>query len=308
MGNLFFASRWDDANLKLGMKVVAVIPAYNEERSIARVIIGTEKVVDKVIVVNDGSTDLTGEISNRLGITTVRHDKNEGKGAALRDGIEYANRDVDFDVLVSLVADLQHDPSEIPKVLEPIIRGNADMVVGFRPMDASIMPRERIAGNKIFDAMSNRNGEIIRDTQSGFRAYSKAALSKIKFMEDGLAIESQTFIDAVNVGLRIKEVPVSTTYEGIVQKRSALRHFNHVLDYIITRTVANSPLLYLGLPGIISILLGIVAGLRVIQIFVDNHQQIAAGTALIAVTLIIVGAVLVATSMILKLLRIQQLH
>lgn len=308
MGNLFFASRWDDANLKLGMKVVAVIPAYNEERSIARVIIGTEKVVDKVIVVNDGSTDLTGEISNRLGITTVRHDKNEGKGAALRDGIEYAKRDVDFDVLVTLDADLQHDPSEIPKVLEPIIRGNADMVVGFRPMDASIMPRERIAGNKIFDAMSNRNGEIIRDTQSGFRAYSKAALSKIKFMEDGLAIESQTFIDAVNVGLRIKEVPVSTTYEGIVQKRSALRHFNHVLDYIITRTVANSPLLYLGLPGIISILLGIVAGLRVIQIFVDNHQQIAAGTALIAVTLIIVGAVLVATSMILKLLRIQQLH
>ena len=294
--------------MKLGMKVVAVIPAYNEERSIARVIIGTEKVVDKVIVVNDGSTDLTGEISNRLGITTVRHDKNEGKGAALRDGIEYAKRDVDFDVLVTLDADLQHDPSEIPKVLEPIIRGNADMVVGFRPMDASIMPRERIAGNKIFDAMSNRNGEIIRDTQSGFRAYSKAALSKIKFMEDGLAIESQTFIDAVNVGLRIKEVPVSTTYEGIVQKRSALRHFNHVLDYIITRTVANSPLLYLGLPGIISILLGIVAGLRVIQIFVDNHQQIAAGTALIAVTLIIVGAVLVATSMILKLLRIQQLH
>ena len=308
MGNLFFASRWDDANLKLGMKVVAVIPAYNEERSIARVIIGTEKVVDKVIVVNDGSTDLTGEISNRLGITTVRHDKNEGKGAALRDGIEYAKRDVDFDVLVTLDADLQHDPSEIPKVLEPIIRGNADMVVGFRPMDASIMPRERIAGNKIFDAMSNRNGEIIRDTQSGFRAYSKAALSKIKFMEDGLAIESQTFIDAVNVGLRIKEVPVSTTYEGIVQKRSALRHFSHVLDYIITRTVANSPLLYLGLPGIISILLGIVAGLRVIQIFVDNHQQIGAGTALIAVTLIIVGAVLVATSMILKLLRIQQLH
>ena len=294
--------------MKLGMKVVAVIPAYNEERSIARVIIGTEKVVDKVIVVNDGSTDLTGEISNRLGITTVRHDKNEGKGAALRDGIEYAKKDVDFDVLVTLDADLQHDPSEIPKVLEPIIRGNADMVVGFRPMDASIMPRERIAGNKIFDAMSNRNGEIIRDTQSGFRAYSKAALSKIKFMEDGLAIESQTFIDAVNVGLRIKEVPVSTTYEGIVQKRSALRHFNHVLDYIITRTVANSPLLYLGLPGIISILLGIVAGLRVIQIFVDNHQQIAAGTALIAVTLIIVGAVLVATSMILKLLRIQQLH
>ena len=285
-----------------------MIPAYNEERSIARLIMGTEKIVDTVIVVNDGSKDLTGEISRRLGITTVNHVKNEGKGAALRDGTKYAKNRVDFDVLVTLDADLQHDPSEIPKVLEPIIQGNADMVVGVRPMESSIMPRERIVGNKIFDAMSNSDGEKIRDTQSGFRAYSKDALTKIEFAEDGLAIESQTFIDAVNAGLRIKEVPVSTTYEGIVQKRSALSHFNHVLDYIITRTVANSPLLYLGLPGFISILLGFLAGLRVIQIFVSNNQQIAAGTALIAITLIIVGAVLVATSMILKLLRIQQLR
>jgi glycosyltransferase involved in cell wall biosynthesis len=288
-----------------GKKVVAVIPAYNEEKSIARVILGTERVVDKVIVVDDGSRDYTSPIARRLGVAVLVHDRNEGKGAALRTGIEYAKNQIGFDILVTLDADLQHDPGDIPKVLEPIVQGNADVVVGVRPMDPSVMPRNRIAGNKLFDAMSNKSKEKIRDTQSGFRAYSSDSLSKIRFVENGLAIESQTFIDAVNAGLRIKEVSISTTYEGIAQKRSALSHFNHVLDYIITRTVADSPLLYLGLPGIAAIIVGIVAGLRVVQIFITNHQQIAAGTALISVALIIVGAVLVATSLIMKLLKIQ---
>jgi glycosyltransferase involved in cell wall biosynthesis len=290
-----------------GKKVIAVIPAHNEEKSIARVIIGTEKAVDKVVVINDGSKDLTGEIARRLGITVLEHDTNEGKGAALRTGIDYAKQE-GFDIVVTLDGDLQHDPRDIPRVLEPIVKGSADMVIGVRPMVSGVMPRERIAGNKIFDAMANKSGSKIRDTQSGFRAYTQYALSKIKFVESGLATESQTFIDAVNAGLRIEEVPISTTYEGVVQKRSTLGHFNHVLDYIITRTVADSPLLYLGLPGFIAILFGIIAGLRVIEIFVNNHQQIAAGTALIAVTLVIVGSVLAATSLIMKLLKIQSIR
>ena len=223
----------------------------------------------------------------------------------MRTGVEYAKKE-GFDILLTLDSDLQHDPNDIPRVVEPIIEGNADIVIGVRPMDSSVMPRERIAGNKLFDAMSNKSGEKIRDTQSGFRAYTAGALDKIRFVENGMAVESQTFLDAVNAGLRIKQVPVSTTYEGITPKRSRLSHFNHVLDYIITRTVADSPLLYLGVPGIIAILIGIVAGLRVIDIFVGNHQ-IAAGTALVAVMLIIIGAVLIATSMIIKLLKIQAL-
>jgi len=286
-----------------GRKIVAVLAAYNEEKSIAKVILETEKFVNKIIVVDDGSKDLTGDIAKRLGVIVLTHESNRGKGAALRSGIELAKKD-GFDVLVTLDSDSQHDPKEIPLVVEPILQGSADLVIGVRPMDSNIMPRERIVGNKIFDAMSKKGGEKLHDTQSGFRAYSSSALDKIKFVENGMAIESQTFLDAVNAGLRIKEVPVSTTYEGITAKRSRLGHFSHVLDYMITRTVADSPLLYLGLPGIIAVLIGIVAGLRVVQIFVGNHQ-IAAGTALVAVTLIIIGAVLIATSMIIKLLKIQ---
>ena len=194
----------------------------------------------------------------------------------MRTGVEYAKKE-GFDILLTLDSDLQHDPKDIPRVVEPITRRKRGHRDRRRPMDSSVMPMERIAGNKLFDAMSNKSGEKIRDTQSGFRAYTAGALDKIRFVENGMAVESQTFLDAVNAGLRIRQVPVSTTYEGITPKRSRLSHFNHVLDYIITRTVADSPLLYLGVPGIIAILIGIVAGLRVIRYFVGNHQ-IAAGS------------------------------
>ena len=283
--------------------IVAVIPAYNEEKTIAKVILEAGKFVNKVIIVDDGSTDFTGEIAERMGAVTLHHKANEGKGAALRTGVDYAKKE-HFDILVTLDADSQHDPNDIPKVVEPLVQKSADIVIGTRTMDSHVMPRERIAGNKIFDAISNKNGENIRDTQSGFRAYTFDALSKIKFIENGMAVESQTFLDAVKAGLNIKEVPVYTTYDGVAMKRSRVRHFSQVLDYLITRTLADSPLLYLGLPGIIAIIIGIIAGLRVVAIFL-NTQLIAAGTGLIAVTLVIIGSVLIVASIVIKLQKIQ---
>ncbi|MDA4129584.1 MAG: glycosyltransferase family 2 protein [Thaumarchaeota archaeon] len=291
---------------KNSAKKVAVIPAYNEEKTISKVLLLTDKLVDQIIVVDDGSTDLTGDIARALGFITLKHEINEGKGAALRTGIRYAQKETNFDILITMDSDLQHDPNEIPLLLDPILQGSADVVIGVRPMVAGVMPRDRIIGNKLLDAMSNnKNENKHRDTQSGFRAYSASALSKIHFLENGMAIESQTYIDAVSAGLRIKEVPISTTYVGITPKRSRLNHFSSIIDYLLTRTIADSPLLYLGLPGIIGVLLGVLAGVRVVQIFVNNHQQIAAGTALISVTFIIIGAVLIATSLIIKLIKIQ---
>jgi len=289
-----------------GRTLIAIIPAFNEEKSIAKVLLMTEKFVDRIIVVDDGSNDLTGDIAKKLGFETLRHESNEGKGSALRTGIEYARKKLKFDVLVTLDSDLQHDPTEIPRLVDPIIEGSADIVIGVRPMEPGIMPRERIVGNKLLDAMSSsQEGKKHRDTQSGFRAYSESALGKIHFLENGMAIESQTYMDAVSAGLRIIEVPISTTYAGIVPKRSRLNHFSQIVDYLLTRTIADSPLLYLGVPGIIGVIIGVLAGLRVVEIFVNNHQQIAAGTALLSVTFIIIGAVLIATSLIIKLLKIQ---
>ncbi|MDG6925600.1 MAG: glycosyltransferase family 2 protein [Nitrososphaerota archaeon] len=281
--------------------IVVLIPAHNEEKSIAKVIIGAKKVSQAVIVCDDGSTDMTGEISRALGAQVLRHDANEGKGKALASLFEAA-RTLRPRAVVTIDGDDQHDPADIPKVVEPVLRGDADIVVGVRQMDSGSMPRERVIGNKMLDSLTSaRAGEALHDTQSGFRAYGPSALEKIGFSEHGMATESQTLIDAVGAGLRIEEVPVSVRYRGIPQKRNPLAHLSHVIDYLITRTIVESPLLYLGLPGLVAVVLGIVAGLRVLSIFSATHQ-IAVGTALVGVILVLVGIVALATSLILKML------
>lgn len=282
-------------------RTVVCIPAYNEEKTIAKVIIGAKKFANAVIVCDDGSSDMTGEIARSLGVQVIRHDGNLGKGRAL-DTLIAAAKALDPHVVVTIDGDDQHEPSDIPKVVEPVLRGEADIVIGVRPMVSSSMPRERIVGNKMLDGLTSaKAGEALHDTQSGFRAYSADALGKIDFNQSGMAVESQTLIDAVRMGLRIIEVSVSVKYVGIPQKRNRAAHLSEVIDYIITRTVIDSPLLYLGFPGLVAVILGIVAGLRVVSIFSSTHQ-IAVGTALIGVILALVGTVALATSLILKLL------
>lgn len=288
--------------------IVVCIPAKDEEKSIAKVVIKATRHAERVIVCDDGSTDLTGEISKKLGALVIRHEKNMGKGEALRSLVLEAMK-FEPKCVVTIDADGQHDPEEIGRVAGPVLSGEADIVIGVRPMKSRVMPPDRIVGNKILDSVTSAaggNNVKLHDTQSGFRAYSMLALEKLNFSQSGMAVESQTLIDAVSTGLRITEVPVTTTYVGIVPKRNPANQFSHILDYIMTRTIAGSPLLYLGVPGLLGIIIGIVAGLRVVSIFANSHQ-IAAGTALIAVILIVVGAVMVSTSIIVKLLKIQAL-
>src|SRR5207253_1199018 len=105
--------------------------------------------------------------------------------------------------------DGQHDPEDIPRLVEPIVASEADIVIGARPMKTNVMPRGRIVGNKLLDTItSSSSGKRITDTQSGFRAYSSDALQKIGFTARGMAIESQTLLDAAKAGLRIAEVSV----------------------------------------------------------------------------------------------------
>jgi len=289
--------------MSLGHKrILAVLPAFNEERTIAEVVLKTEKYVDEVVVVDDGSSDITREIAKRLGATVLTHETNLGKGAALRTGFEYAKR-ANPEVVVVLDTDGQHDPADIPRVVRPILDGQADITVGVRQMKPGVMPRERIVGNRVLDVMTSaKAGRRLHDTQSGFRAFSRQAIEKVNFEQHGMAVESQTLIDAASSGLRIAEVPVSVTYEGIEAKRNPASHLSQVLDYLLTRTVIDSPILYLGLPGLVLLLLGVVAGFRVLDIFAAT-RQIAVGTGLVSVALLIIGTVMMATSLILKFLK-----
>jgi len=283
-------------------RVVAILPAYNEEAAVAKVILMAQPQVDQVVVVDDGSTDFTSRIAEKMGAVVLRHNHNLGKGAALRTGMSYA-RERGFDCAVTIDTDGQLDASEIPAVCKPVLEGEADIVIGVRSIEA--MPRERVIGNRVLDeATSRKAGVRLEDTQSGFRAYSSRSLAELDFTEKGMAVESQTLIDAAKAGLKIVGVPVSTTYEGLRRKRSMLAHGSGVLDYILSRTVVESPLLYLGVPGLAAMLAGVAAGILVVNTFLRTHL-IATGTGLIAAILIVTGTVAMATGLILKFLKVQ---
>ena len=281
---------------------VVGIPAFNEEASIAKVIVGARSFADEIIVVDDGSTDATPMIAQALNVTLIRHKTNLGKGAALRTLMAEA-KTRDSKVVVTIDADGQHDPREIPLVSEPILNGEADIVIGVR--STRVMPRERVIGNKVLDiATSGKAGVKLEDTQSGFRAYSRRALDLLDFSVKGMAVESQTLIDASKAELRIVGVPVSTTYGGVKRKRNALSQFSEILDYLLSRTVVDSPLLYLGVPGLVAVLIGVGAGILVVNTFLRTHL-IATGTGLVAAILIVTGVVAMATGLILKFLKVQ---
>ena len=279
--------------------VVAGIPAYNEEETIAKVVLWAQRYVDRVVVCDDGSRDMTVEIAKELGADVIQHDRNLGKGAALRSLFE-AGQKMGADVLVTLDADDQHDPDEIPKLVEPILRGEADMVIGCRiPFDSSI-PAVRRWGNRVLNFFTNLSAGKAKDTQSGFRAYSKMALNVIDVIEDGLGVDSQILIDAKDKNLKVVEVTVSTKYpEGVkTSKKNLLRHGSEVLLSLIELVSERKPLLFLGVPGLALFTVGGAAFVMVLRIF-NETKQFAIGTALLGVVSTLLGTLLIFGSLIL---------
>jgi glycosyltransferase involved in cell wall biosynthesis len=270
--------------------IVACIPAYNEEKTIARVIIQTQKHVDTVIVCDDGSTDLTGEIAQKLGAEVLRHEKNMGYGAALRGAFKKA-KDLNADVIVTLDADGQHDPTAIQNVIKPILEDKADVVLGSRFLEKNNgVPTYRRFGIKLLTHMSNGScKEEITDAQCGFRAYNKKALQELKLSEEGMGISTEILRRAGEQGLRVAEVSVQVDYKGIqASTHNPLRHGLSVLSTIIKLVVEERPLLYLGVPGAILITIGIGFGIWTLQLF-TIERRIVTNVALAAIAFSMVG-------------------
>lgn len=242
------------------MLVVAAIPAFNEEKTIARVVLVAQRHADKVIVCNDGSQDLTGIIAERLGAEIINHQTNMGKGEALRSIFEAAKK-MEADVLVTLDGDGQHDADEIPKLVKLVEEGAADIVVGSRFVGLkSSIPRHREFGNKVLTRVI---GEEIRDTQSGFRAYSRRAIQSIVPAEMGMGVDSEILMEAVDKGLQIIEVPISVKYG--IGKTSTHNPFYHSLDVffsIIKLTSIRHPLLFYGGTGLLLMAVGVYFAFR----------------------------------------------
>ena len=234
---------------------VACIPAFNEERTIGKVVVGAQKYVDQVIVCDDGSSDMTAAIAEKLGARVIRHESNLGKGAAFRS-LFSASREMGADIMVTIDGDDQHDPSDIPKLVDPLVKGLADVVIGARFHENNKgIPSYRKVGNKLLNAVTV-NG--VSDTQSGFRAYDKKAIDMLRPSESGMGVDSEILMDASRQGLRLMEVPISVRYGiGKTSTHNPIYHTVDVLTSAIKLTSIRHPMTFYGIPGLAVTLVGI---------------------------------------------------
>jgi len=250
--------------------IVAGIPAYNEEKTIARVIVLAQRHVDVVVVCDDGSHDLTADIAQKLGATVIRHEKNLGYGAAIQKLFEKA-RAVNADLLLTIDADGQHAAEEIPRLIQPILENKADIVIGSRFLQQNrAMPRYRRFGVKVLTKMTNssKGKDPLTDAQCGFRAYSRKAIEGLKLDEKGMGVSAEALLKARELGLVVTEVPAEVSYKGLeTSTHNPLRHGLGVISTIIKLVVEERPLIYLGIPGIVFIFIGMFFGLWTLQIY-----------------------------------------
>ncbi len=190
--------------------IVALIPAYGEEKTIADVILETSKYVDKIIVVDDKSKDRTAEIAQKLGATVLQHEKNMGLGGAIRTGINYA-KELKPDIIVILDADGQHKPQDIPRLVKPILSGETDFVIGYRMIEKDQdMKKINVIGNKILNLIvSVFIGKRILDAQSGFRALNQASFMTLSLKGDKNYAQ-EMIIELCIKGKKFKEVLIET--------------------------------------------------------------------------------------------------
>jgi glycosyltransferase involved in cell wall biosynthesis len=263
------------------MQVVIGIPAYNEEKNIAKIIVKLQNITNKIIVCNDGSTDLTSKIANKMGAIVINHPKNLGYGAAIKSLFSKA-RELD--------ADGQHRIEDINKVLEPIEHNNADIVIGSRFLDKKMkIPAYRKFGINAITKMSNiTTKKKITDSQSGFRAYNKKSLQEIIPSDNGMGISTEILIKANKKSLRVIEVPITILYEGETSTHNPMSHGISVMLSTMKFISIEHPLKFYGIPGLIFLLTGFIFIIWAIQIYTEY------GSVITNITLVGIGATIVA--------------
>jgi glycosyltransferase involved in cell wall biosynthesis len=281
--------------------VVVGIPAFNEATMIAQVILEAQKYADAVVVCDDGSNDMTGAIAKRLGAYVVRHKRNLGYGASIKSLFKHA-RELNADVLVTLDADGQHNPEEIPKVVKPIIQGVADLVIGSRFIETKgtkEMPLYRRLGAQLITKLvngSSKNG--ISDAQSGFRAYNRQALERLSPFEDGMGASVEILLKASKQDLKICEVPSSCKYHNGDVANSTEHPLTHgigVIMSIVRFIVEEKPLILLGIPGLLCLFTGLGFGVWMLHIYSLEHL-IVTNVALASIAFVLIGIFLLSTA------------
>ena len=282
------------------MKIIIGIPAFNEEKNIASIITKLMNITDSIIVCNDGSSDLTSEIAERMGAVVINHKKNLGYGGAIRS-IFLKAKELDGDILVTFDADGQHRIEDIENVTTPIINQEAELVIGSRFLDDSEkeVPQYRKVGIKVITKITNASiKEKLTDSQSGFRAYSKNVVDELNPSELGMGISTEILIKASSKNFKITEVPIRILYSGDTSTHNPISHGSSVILSTIKYTSIEHPLKFYGIPSIIFFIIGISFTYLSAQYYAEigrlntNLTIVAAGTVLIAVVLLITSILL----------------
>ena len=276
------------------MKITIGIPAYNEEKNIAKIIVHLKKMADQIIVCDDGSTDSTSEIAESLGAIVIKHPKNLGYGSAIRS-IFLKSREINAEILVTIDADGQHKIEDVKKVTKPIVDGQADISIGSRFLEeGDNAPKYRKLGINIITKVTNSSlSEKITDAQSGFRAYNNKVLQSLTPSDSGMGISTEILIKSSNLGLKIAEVPTEIQYEGETSSQNPISHGTGVLISTLKYISIERPLVFYGIPSFIFFIIGLTFTFFAVQYYTEigrlntNLTLIAGGTLLIGVVLVV---------------------
>ena len=277
------------------MKIIIGIPAFNEEKNIAGIISKLKRITKDIIVCNDGSTDLTADIAEEMGALVINHEKNLGYGGAIRS-IFLKAKDLNGDVLVTFDADGQHRIEDIDKVINPILNGQSDIVIGSRFLDDNEkeVPQYRKVGIKVITKITNATiKKELTDSQSGFRAYSKRVLNEIKPAESGMGVSTEILIKASSKNLKISEVPIKILYGENSSTHNPVVHGSSVIFSTIKFTSIEHPLRFYGIPSVVFMIIGLSFTYLAVEYYAEigrlstNLTIIAAGTVLIGIILLI---------------------
>ncbi len=254
------------------MKITVGIPAYNEAKNIASILVELQDIADTIIVCDDGSTDSTASIAEKLGAIVIKHPKNLGYGAGIKS-IFNKSKEIGSEILVTFDADGQHRIDDIKKVVEPIEKNNADIVIGSRFLDNAKdrIPGYRKIGINIITKVTNSTlKEKITDSQSGFRAYSKNLISKLNISDIGMGISTEILIKSSSMDFKIIEVPIVIKYDENTSTHNPVSHGTSVLVSTIKYTSIERPLVFYGLPSLILLIIGAVFSYMAINYYVEE--------------------------------------
>jgi glycosyltransferase involved in cell wall biosynthesis len=276
----------------------ACVPAYNEEDTIADVITKSLAYVDRVVVCDDGSTDKTAKVAREAGAVVITQ-KNQGYGAAISSLFDYARKE-NAQIMITLDGDGQHNPNQIPLLVDAIVTHGVNVAIGSRFLDdATKASGYRKTGIKVITSAANYGTNFkVSDSQSGFRAYSKDAIDAIHPTEQGMSVSTEILMKISNKGLSIAEVPITITYEGDTSEQNSLTHGMEVLANTIKYISIKHPLQFYGIPGVLLVLTGLVFGSIFLEAYLSD-KTIFYGSLLASVVLFLVGAILAVTSIIL---------